>query len=182
MFHRLDHLRLQFETGMVLNCMGKPRVRDVARLMPVGHYHGGAPVCEWVFKFQRPGMGPMFVLTNTDAATEESFHHLCVALRTSHSPRQVLVEATFGICFFDGEEISNVHLPESTNLCLVLVSVAAPNTLPRNSPSPSHSHHSGVFLNSMLSPCSLAAPVSLLCDAPEGDAARSLSFRCHDGS
>ena len=53
--------------------MTKPRVGDMARLVRAARYLKGPPICEWWYKFQKPGRSglPCFVLSDADHASDE---------------------------------------------------------------------------------------------------------------
>merc|ERR1712194_82469 len=70
MYHSLDDPRVQFETGMVMSGMEKPRVMDKARLWRVVRYLAGVPRVEWRFPFQK-GDVSMYVLCDADHASDE---------------------------------------------------------------------------------------------------------------
>ena len=70
MYHSIDDPRVQFETGMVMSGMARPRVMDKARLWRVVRYLAGAPRVEWRFHYQKPGV-KCYVLCDADHASDE---------------------------------------------------------------------------------------------------------------
>ena len=61
---------MQFEKGMVMLGMARPRVMDKARLWRVVRYLAGAPRVEWRFHYQKPGV-KCYVLCDADHASDE---------------------------------------------------------------------------------------------------------------
>ena len=94
-YHSLDDDRVQFETGIVMRGMAKPRVRDMACLVRSARYLKGAPSCEWAFKSPLPLAVCRCPWLRSALRRAITFHSVLELIRRVGCGRLKLVQARF---------------------------------------------------------------------------------------